>query len=44
MVNISIPQISNHISNTLLFTVVIFILGLYFAINYSSSEEGVPIF
>lgn len=40
MVNISIPQISNHISNTLLFTVVIFILGLYFAMNYSSSEEG----
>ena len=40
MVNISIPQISNHISNTLLFTVVIFILGLYFTMNYSSSEEG----
>ena len=40
MVNISIPQISNQISNTLLFTVIAFILGLYFVVNYSVSEEG----
>ena len=40
MVNISIPQLSSHISNTLLFTVVVFILGFYFMINYSASEEG----
>lgn len=40
MVNISIPQISNQISNTILVTVVVFILGLYFVVNYSTSEEG----
>ena len=40
MVNISIPQISSQISNTLLFTVVVFILGLYFVVNYSVSAEG----
>ena len=40
MVNISIPQLSSQISNTLLFTVVVFILGLYFVVNYSVSAEG----
>ena len=40
MVNISIPQISSQISNTLLFTVVVFILGLYFVVNDSVSAEG----
>ena len=37
---VSVPQISSQISNTLLFTVVVFILGLYFVVNYSASEEG----
>jgi hypothetical protein len=36
MINVSIPQLSN----TLLFTIVVFILGLYFVVNYSASEEG----
>ena len=36
MINVSIPQLSN----TLLFTIVVFILGLYFVVNYSTSEEG----
>jgi hypothetical protein len=40
MVNISIPQLSSHISNTLLFTLLVFVLGLYFAINYSAAQEG----
>jgi hypothetical protein len=40
MVNVSIPQLSSQISNTLLFTIVVFILGLYFVVNYSASEEG----
>jgi hypothetical protein len=40
MVNISIPQLSSHISNTLLCTVLVFVLGLYFAINYSAAQEG----
>jgi hypothetical protein len=40
MANISIPQLSSHISNTLLFTLLVFVLGLYFAINYSAAQEG----
>ena len=38
----TIPQISNQISNTLLFIIVVFILGLYFVVNYSAAntEEG----
>lgn len=32
--------VSSQISNTLLFTIVVFILGLYFVVNYSVSEEG----
>jgi hypothetical protein len=40
MVNIFIPKISSHISNTLIFTIVVFILGLYFVVNYSTTEEG----
>jgi hypothetical protein len=37
---VSIPQISSKVSNTLLFTVIVFILGFYFVVNYSASEEG----
>lgn len=42
MVNISIPQISSQMLNTLLFTIVVFMLGLYFVINYSAAntQEG----
>lgn len=42
MVNISIPQISSQVLHTLLFTIVVFMLGLYFIINYSAAntQEG----
>ena len=33
-------MVPSQMSNTLLFTVVVFILGLYFVLNYSGSEEG----
>jgi len=36
----TIPQISNQISNTLLFITVVFILGLYFVVNYSASHTA----
>ena len=34
----TVPQISKQISNTLLFTIVVFILGLYFVVNYSAAN------